>query len=366
MSPSAATRATTHELDGVLPYVSVILPVRNEADFIGRCLEAVVAQDYPADRMEIVVVDGMSTDGTRQIAESFKARHPALRVLDNPGMIVPTALNIAIAAAHGAIIVRVDGHCEIATDYVSGCVAHLQTGVDAVGGPLRTAGESAIARAIALGMSSMFGVGNSAFRTSTGKTMVVDTVAFPAYPRRVLERVGPFDEELVRNQDDEYNYRLRKAGGRILLAADVRADYFSRSSFRSLWRQYFQYGYWKIRVLQKHPRQMCARQFAPVCLVVGTVLSVAVAALGMAPWWVPALVLGSYLSLNVVASVRTARGQPSLCALVFLTFVILHVSYGCGCLRGLIAFRHRWGDERDRSDTRLRPEAVAAKARLSS
>jgi glycosyltransferase involved in cell wall biosynthesis len=223
--------------------------------------------------MEVVVADGMSTDGTRQIAESFKGRHPALEVLDNPGMIVPTALNVAIAASRGVIIVRVDGHCEISTDYVRRCVEHLQTGVDAVGGPLRTVGEGAVARAIALGMSSTFGVGNSAFRTSTGKTMVVDTVAFPAYPRRVLERVGPFDEELVRNQDDEYNYRLRKAGGRILLAADVRADYFSRSSLRSLWRQYFQYGYWKIRVLQKHPRQMCLRQCAPVCIVVGSVVS---------------------------------------------------------------------------------------------
>ena len=324
------------------PFVSVVLPIRNEGRFIRRCLESVVAQDYPADRMEIIVADGMSTDDTREIALSFKSVFPALRVIDNPGRIVPTGLNAAVAAARGEIIVRVDGHCEIAPDYVSRSVGHLQTGVDAVGGPLDTIGETVIARAIAIGMSSRFGVGNSAFRTSPGRTIYADTVAFPAYPRAVLARVGPFDEELVRNQDDEYNYRLRKQGGRVLLAADVRAKYFSRSSLRSLWRQYFQYGYWKVRVLQKHPRQMCTRQFIPATFVSALALALAAALLSLVPAVVPVAIAAAYLLANLFAAVRASRADRRTFAILPLVFAILHVSYGVGFLKGLVAFRRRW------------------------
>jgi succinoglycan biosynthesis protein ExoA len=328
------------------PFVSVVIPIRNEARFIGRCLEAVVDQDYPAGRMEIIVADGLSTDETREIVDSFSTRHPGLRVITNAGKIVTTGLNAAIAAASGDIIVRVDGHCEIAKDYVSQCVRHLQTGVDAVGGPLDTIGETVVAQAIAVGMSSTFGVGNSAFRTSKGQTRLVDTVAFPAYPRAVLDRLGPFDEELVRNQDDEYNYRLRKHGGRILLAADVRANYFSRSSLRSLWRQYSQYGFWKVRVLQKHPRQMSARQFVPALFVTGLLGCTLGSILRLVPWSVVAAVAGSYLLVNLAASVHAARANRRIAMVLPLVFAILHFSYGFGFLRGLIAFRRRWRDRR--------------------
>ena len=326
----------------LVPLVSVVLPIRNEARFIRRCLEAVLAQDYPADRMELIVVDGMSTDGTREIAESFSARHPALRVISNAGQIVPTGLNAAIAVARGEIVVRVDGHCEIATDYVSQCVHHLQSGVDAVGGPLETIGDTVIANAIAIGMSSTFGVGNSAFRTSSGKTLLVDTVAFPAYTKSALDRLGPFDEELVRNQDDEYNYRLRKSGGQVLLAATVRSKYFSRSSLRSLWRQYFQYGYWKVRVLQKHPRQMCARQFAPPLFVGGSLTLIVSSLFFPVARWALLGTAALYALAALMASAQRARGRVRLLAVLPVIFLILHVSYGSGFLTGLIAFRGRW------------------------
>ena len=343
-----------------LPFVSVVLPVRNEERFIRRCLESVFAQDYPRDRMEVIVADGMSSDGTREMAAAFRGRHTAVRVIDNPGRIVPTGLNAAIGCARGDVIVRVDGHCEIAADYVRRCVEHLQAGAHAVGGPIETVGETTVARAIALGMSSRFGVGNSAFRTSSGRTMFVDTVAFPAYPRDVLERVGPFDEELVRNQDDEYNYRLRKLGGRVLLAADVRARYYSRSSLASLWRQYFQYGYWKVRVLQKHPRQMSARQFAPAVFVLALAVALVAAAAAPHTSWVALAIAGAYSAAALTASVTVAARDPRTMPALPLVFAILHVSYGLGFFRGLAAFRKRWQHQHDARPQPLPEHSISA------
>lgn len=332
-----------------LPFVSMILPIRNESAFIACSIKAVLAQDYPRDRYEVIVADGMSTDDTRQIVELFQSTQPNLRLIDNPGRIVPTGLNAAIAQARGQIIARVDGHCEIAPDYLRNCVTHLlNDGVDGVGGPLQTIGETFTARVIAAAMSSTFGVGNSAFRTVNDSTQLTDTVAFPAYTRAIVEAAGPFDEELVRNQDDEYNYRVRKLGARILLAADVRSKYYSRGSLRSLWRQYFQYGYWKVRVMQKHPRQMRARQFVPFFFVVSLLLC-----LLLLPLLGPSLLLvvvDSYLIANLLASILVAsrKGKP-LFVLLPTAFAILHLSFGLGFLIGLVKFRSRWFNRNDNS-----------------
>ena len=324
------------------PHVSVVLPIYNEARFIAPCLDSVLAQDYPADLMEVIVADGMSTDGTRDIVAGYARRDPRVRLISNPGRIVPTGLNAAIAEGRGDVVVRVDGHCAIAKDYVRQCVRHLQAGFDAVGGPLETIGETPHARAIAMAMSSTFGVGNSAFRTVSDKTMVVDSVAFPAFTRSVLDKLGPFDEELVRNQDDEFNYRLRKAGGRILLAADVRSRYFSRSSMRSLWRQYFQYGYWKVRVLQKHPRQMCARQFVPPIFVAGLLLSALLAPVVVPAQWLLVAVAAAYLSISLLASLRVAGRDVRMFAALPPIFATLHLGYGLGFLAGLVRFARGW------------------------
>ena len=333
------------------PLVSVIMPVRNEAAYIERSLGAVLAQEYPADRLEILVVDGMSGDGTREAVLAHAAADPRICLLDNPAGIVPPGLNIGIGRARGEIIVRVDGHCEIAPDYVRRCVEHLLAGhdgapVEAVGGPIETIGETDEAEAIALAMSSWFGVGGSAFRTIKDRPLLVETVAFPAYRRATLQRLGPFDEELVRNQDDEYNYRLLKSGGRILLSPDIRSRYYSRGSLRSLWRQYYQYGYWKVRVMQKHPRQMRSRQFVPPAFVAGLAGS---AALGMVFRPFRALlgvVLALYLAANVVASLSLGRQHaPRL----LVIHPILHLSYGLGFLVGLAHFAGRFAAPGDRS-----------------
>ena len=332
------------------PLVSVIMPVRNEAAYIERSLGAVLAQEYPADCLEILVVDGLSSDGTRQAVLAQAAADPRVRLLDNPAGIVPPGLNIGIAQARGEIVVRVDGHCEIAPDYVRRCVQHLLAGhegapVEAVGGPIETIGETDEAAAIALAMSSWFGVGGSGFRTIKDRPLLVETVAFPAYRRATLQRLGPFDEEMVRNQDDEYNYRLLKGGGRILLSPDIRSRYYSRGSLRSLWRQYYQYGYWKVRVMQKHPRQMRLRQFAPPALVAGLFGSAALGLVFRPFRWLLGAVVALYLVANVVASLSLGREHaPRL----LVIHPILHLSYGLGFLVGLAHFAGRFAapDER--------------------
>ena len=346
------------------PFVSVLMPVRNEGLYIRASLRCVLEQDYPQERLEILVADGRSTDDTREVVAAAARRDSRVRLVDNPGGIVATGLNGALLQARGEVLVRVDGHCEIAPDYVRRCVEHLaeqrRRGVllTGVGGPIETVGEGWLARVIAAAMGSRFGVGGSAFRVlageEAGEVRGVDTVAFPAYPRSTVARAGLLDEELVRNQDDEYNYRLRKAGAELLLAPDVGSRYFSRATLASLWRQYRQYGFWKVRVLQKHPRQMRWRQFVPPALALSLALGAA-AGLGGALWglgtlaWLPlALAGGLYLLALTVATFAT-RGIPaSLRWGLPAAFPAMHLGYGFGFLHGLMRFAGRWGDRRGR------------------
>jgi len=297
--------------------------------------------------MEIIIADGLSTDNTKEVVETFKPSDIPLIWLDNPDKIVPTGLNLAIRQARGEIIIRVDGHTEISPNYVRRCVWYLQNqAVQGVGGAVETIGENDISEIIALAMSSSFGVGNSAFRLSVSNNKLVDGVPFPAYTREIIQAAGLYDEELVRDQDDEYNYRIRAAGGKILLADDVRSDYFSRGSFAKLWKQYFQYGFWKVRVLQKHPGQMSPRQFVPPIFVLSLLISLVLSLAAPWAWWVLAGILGAYLLANLTASLLTAlRTRLHAPWLLPLAFSILHLAYGLGFLVGLVRFAGRWGDK---------------------
>lgn len=328
-----------------LPSVSVVMPVRNEADYIERSINAVLAQTYPHELLEIIIADGFSTDATREKIEGLKATTEIpISIVDNPGRIAPTGLNRAISSATGEIIVRVDGHCEIEPDYVANCVKYLQAGkAEIVGGPIITIGETLQAQAIAIAMSSNFGVGGSAFRCVQDREMYVDTVAFPGCRREVFAKSAMYNEELVRNQDDEFSYRIRKNGGRILLAPDIRSNYYSRSSFKSLWRQYFQYGYWKVRVLQLHPKQMSLRQFVPFLFVSSLIFCLLLSIFSGIGLWALMVILSLYIMANLSAALLTAA-RTRLIALPFisLSFAILHFSYGLGFLAGLIAFRGKW------------------------
>ena len=331
----------------IFPFVSVLIPIRNEGNYISQCLQAVTRQDYPSDLFEILISDGLSTDNTRSLVADWMKNDSRIRLFDNPKQIVPTGMNILIPKAKGEILIRVDGHCVIAKNYISNCVRHLEEeDVDGVGGPMRSIGEDLISQITALAMSSKFGVGNSSFRTETGQTKLADTVPFPAYTRAIIEKVGLYDEELVRNQDDEYNYRIREAGGKILLAEDVSSEYYSRGSLKKLWKQYFQYGFWKVRVLQKHPRQMSLRQFIPLGFVLALILTLFLSFL--VPWGWKALLalLAAYLLANLSASIMTASGQGFKKLLLLpLAFAIIHLSYGLGFLVGLFKFWNRWGDK---------------------
>ncbi len=337
----------TAELDRdpeTLPFVSVVMPVYNEAGFIARSIGSILRQTYPAERIEIVVADGMSTDNTRDLVNQLAADSPIPVILvDNPGKIAPTGLNRAISAARGEIVVRVDGHCEIEPGYVENCVKYLHAGkADGVGGPIETIGEGVQASAIALAMSSNFGVGGSAFRTIKDREIYADTVAFPGYTREILDLAGPYNEELVRNQDDEYNYRIRSLGGRILLTPEIRSRYYSRSTFRSLWRQYFQYGYWKVRVFQLHPAQMSARQFVPCVFVLALITSLILIFVPRIGIWPPVVLIFLYLSANFLSALRVAKRHLTLIPFLMISFAILHLSYGCGFLVGLISFSGNW------------------------
>lgn len=334
------------------PLVSLIMPVRNEQDFIARSLGAVLAQDYPRERLEIWVADGMSSDATRAVigeliardASAAPAPSPRIRVIDNPEGIVPTAMNRAMRLARGDVVVRVDGHCEVPRDYVSRAVRLLdREGVAGVGGPVETLGSTYASRAISLAMSSAFGVGPGSFRTAQSAEREADTVPFPAYRRAAIETAGPYDEELVRNQDDEYNYRLRKLGFRLLLSPSLTSRYYGRSSFRGLARQYAGYGFWKVRVLQKHPRQMQPRQFAPPLAVAGCGALLAAALVSPAALAVLAalfLAYGLAAGLAAAAACRGAgaRSWPGVVA----SYALMHGAYGAGFLAGLWRFRRRW------------------------
>ncbi|GIW43730.1 MAG: succinoglycan biosynthesis protein exoa [Candidatus Binatia bacterium] len=342
------------------PFISVVIPMRNEGRHIARCLDSILAQDYPSDRFEVIVVDGDSDDNSRDVLARYGER---IRVLRNPARIVPTALNIGIRAARGDIIARVDAHTVLEPDYLREGVRTLrQTGADNVGGPMRTAGGGPTAEAIARAMDSPFGIG--AYFHFAQADREVDTVYMGMWPRSTFERVGLFDEELVRNQDDELNYRIRKAGGKVYLTVAMRSLYQNRESYRALARQFFEYGKWKVRVLQKHPRQMSWRHFVPPSFVAATLASMCAAAV-----WPPAIasavaLLGVYGVAVAAAAGRVARKHRiGLWPRIAWAFVIMHWSWGLGFLSGLVRFAHRWlREENQPPQLAPRPQLAAARS----
>lgn len=330
------------------PLVSVIMPCRNERTHIRACLASVLSADYPAERMEILVVDGASTDGTPEIIAEFARTDLRVRLLHNPAGIVPTALNIALGEATGEVIVRLDAHNEYPPEYISRLVGWLErTGADNVGGAwiTRPGADTPVAEGIALALSHPFGIGNARYRLGVAEPERVDTVPFGCYRRDVFARIGGFDEELVRNQDDEFNLRLLRAGGTILLVPDVVSYYHARTSYRQLARMYYQYGYFKPLVIRKIRAVMTARQLAPAALLVG----LGALAVGAAFWPGARVLLAAsalgYAAICAAAAVQAADGKGwRVCLATAPAFPVLHFGYGAGFVWGMIrlaAGRHR-------------------------
>lgn len=343
MQPSVMTDQPPGAIDSLAPtrpLVSIVVPCRNEAPYISQMLDSVRANEYPHDRFEVLVVDGMSDDCTRGVIEDYARRHPGFRlaVLNNPKRTTPHALNLGVSQSRGAVIMRMDAHAWYPPNYIADLVDWLErTGADSVGGAwLTEPGDATImARAIAAALAHPFGIGNARYRLGTDRPRETEAVAYGCYRREVFERLGLFDEDLLRSQDSEFMFRLLKAGGRVLLVPGVVSKYYARESLRKLRRMFLQYGYFKPLVARKVGAVMTGRQLVPVLFIT----TVGLAAL-LAPWLGAArvllsLTLGAYLATDLMASASLAQRKGLLVGLASaLVFPVVHLAYGLGYLRG--------------------------------
>ncbi len=317
--------------------LSVVCPIYNEEKYIGQCIHSILEQDFPHNDMEILFVDGMSTDKTRDIVREYSGKYPFIKLLDNPLRIVPTAMNIGIQASAAKIIIRLDAHAIYPDNYFSRLIYELdRLNASNVGGVCRTlpANGSPKCRAIAAALGSSFGMGNSHFRIGADKIMRVDTVPFGCFRRELFHKVGLYDQELVRNQDDELNGRIIKSGGTIYLIPDLVIEYFARDSIGKTARMFYQYGLFKPLVNRKLGSPATIRQFFPLAFVIGLVLGLFLSLFSriLAMAYISVLVL--YLVLALVSSMRNFHSFRQVVNQILVYFVI-HTSYGAGYLVGI-------------------------------
>ncbi len=316
--------------------VSVVMPLYNEEKYIANCIESLLLQDFPKEDMEWIFVDGMSKDATKEILKEYKEKYPELiHICDNPKRIVPCAMNIGIAHAQGKYIVRLDAHADYASDYISKCVYYLEnTDADNVGGVAETKSRGFIGETIAMMLSSKFGVGNSQFRTN-GKSGYVDTVPFGAFRREVFEKWGDYDERLIRNQDNEMNYRIRKNGGKIYLAEDIHLSYYCRDSIRGIVKMALQNGKWNVITMKLCPGSMGVRHFIPLAFLLSQIILPLFAVFVSGFFWkIFLLEEVLYLVCDLLFSIKAAK-KISYFLLLILLFPIFHISYGMGSLIGI-------------------------------
>ena len=316
----------------------MVVAMRNEIATIGRCLASLAAQDHPSDRLEVLVYDGGSTDGSMELATELVKDHPGWAVRPNPRRIQAAAWNLGIDAATGTYTGIVSGHAELDAGYVTASLAAIQeTGATMVGGPVRAIGEGAIGKAVAAALSSPFGVGGAPHHYLTEREEV-DTV-FMGFCRTDTYRRFRFDETMVRNQDDELSYRILDAGGRIVCDPAIISSYRSRATLPGLWKQFFDYGRWKVRVLSAHPRQAKLRHLVPVTLVLALLTGI------IASLWLPVARVGTlalfglYGAATMAAALRVRADLPARARLaLLLVFPTMHLAYGTGMIEGAIRF----------------------------
>ena len=322
--------------------ITVICPIYNEEKYIARCVESIIAQDYPKDDLEVLFIDGMSTDRTREIVAEYQVSYPFIRLLDNPKKIVPCAMNIGIKAAKGEIIIRLDGHALYPSNYFSQLVEWHKKLPDAwnVGGVCDTkvVNSTPESEAIAKVMSDKFGVGNSTFRTGANKEYLkVDTVPFGAYKSFVFDKIGLYNEQLIRVQDFELNKRVAHAGGTIYMVPAIHCTYIPRDNYKAFAKNRYLTGYWVIKTcfITKTTKNLGLRHFIPA----GFVLSLIVPLLLGLIWWPMALISPCiallYSAVMLMRSVQINDSKTNVISL-FKTFWCLHTSYGWGSLRALV------------------------------
>jgi len=325
-----------------LPLVSIIIPSYNEEKFIGKCLDSIIANDFSKDKIKVFVVDGMSEDETRAIVKSYGRQYAFIKLLDNPKKFVPFALNIGIREAKEKIIMRMDAHTSYRKDYISKCIRYLKEhNVDNVGGICITlpGANSLIAQSIALSLSCPFGVGNSYFRIGSKEPRYVDTVPFGCYRKEVFDKIGLFDEDLIKNQDDEFNLRLIKNGGKILLVPEIVSHYYARENLVKLWKMYFQYGYFKPLVAKKVKGVLTWRQTIPVFFVCSLILLFLLSFFSKYFLLLYLSLIGLYIIINFFFSfLISIKKNVKLLPFLAITFPILHFSYGLGYLKGIWDF----------------------------
>jgi len=331
----------------VSPFVSIVIPCLNEERFIGKVLESLAAQ-YQSERFEIIIVDGLSTDRTREVIASFNAANPSVQihVIDNPERHIPKALNLGIDAARGEIIVRMDAHSIPSAGYVRRCVKVLtESDTAVIGMPWKicAGSESLMARAIALAVAHPFGIGDAKYRLNVSRAEYVDTVPFGAFRKTLWSRLGGFNEKLLANEDYDFNYRVRKDGGLVLLDADEHCNYVARATLGDLAKQYWRYGSWKAQMVKLQPASLRWRHLVAPAFVVSLVLTAVLSLFWPMGVWLFLLAAGSYSLLAVVFSLQLALTNRDL-SLVFLLpliFLTIHLSWGTSFVAGLFTRRLR-------------------------
>ena len=335
----------------MLPFISIILPVRNEERYIVACVESIFAQDYPAQQMEVIFVDGRSEDRTVELLVKMQQEHPQIKVLDNPDRTVPYAMNIGIRESRGEVIVRMDAHAEYPTDYVRLSVETLLAeDCDNAGGVCETRGRGFMGEAIARMLGTPLGVGNSAFRLAT-QDGYVDTVPFGCFRRELFERIGGFDERMTRNQDNELNFRIRKNGGKIYLNHNIRVIYYCRDTLRGIMRMGFMNGKWNVITMALVPGSMGVRHFVPLAFVLSTIGLLLLTLLTGSMFFGGLLLLewGAYLLLDGFYSYTIAKEKGwRFLPVELILYPAFHFAYGFGSLCGIAALPRFLKDRRER------------------
>lgn len=321
--------------------VSVVIPCFNEERFISGVLQNLSTQ-FDHESYELIVVDGRSTDNTRQVVADFAEGNPhlAVRIIDNPARNIPVALNLGIREARGEYIVRMDAHSVPSAGYVRRCVELLTPGeISIVGMPwqIRPGTATIVAEAIAHAVAHPFGIGDAQYRLQTSTSQLVDTVPFGAFKKSLWTELGGFNEELMTNEDYDFNYRVRKKGGKVLLDSREHSNYFARATLRELAIQYFRYGYWKAQMVKLHPRSIRLRHLVAPAFVSSLVVFGLLSFFWIPALWVLLVVLGSYILLASLfaLSIASRNRQGRLFVILPVVFLLIHWAWGLSFLLGL-------------------------------